>query len=61
MRKLIALVLQVTDEAYATPCPAEKARGAAMAMATRKRRVQTSGDLVVETRIPKWTRFAKGS
>ena len=61
MRKLIALVLQVTDEAYATPCPAEKARGAAMTMATRKRRVQTNGDLVIETRVPKWTRFAKGS
>ena len=61
MRKLIALVLQVADEAYATPCPADKAREVAMAMTTRKHRVQTNGDLVVETRIPKWTRFAKGS
>ena len=51
----------MTDEAYATPFPADKAREAAMTMATRKRRVQTNGDLVIETRIPKWTRFAKGS
>ena len=60
MRKLIALVLQVTDEVCGTPHPVEKARDAAMAMATRKRRVQSNGDLVIETRIPKWTKRAGG-
>ena len=62
MRKLIALVLQVTDEVCGTPHPVERARDVAMTMTTRKRRVQSNGDLIIETRVPKWTaKLAKGS
>ena len=51
----------MTDEVCGTPHPAERARETAMTMTTRKRRVQSNGDLVIETRILKWTKLAKGS